>query len=170
MKAHLLFSLPPLTAEPNRSLTPPMPLSIASSILVSYIMVTSWAAVASFLVAAADMVESASIIDDSHLRLICIGGSIGGALVSWLLFASKEEQTLPRLIAGRIFASGLAGMMFSPKLAVTMQMAASSDDVLFVAGATGLCAYGVLRFIVPQVPKLVMSIITTLLGGNRNNP
>ena len=85
------------------------------------------------------------IWDDSALRLICIAGSIGGALLSILLF----PPTSARAMAGKMTASVLAGAMFTPVLLRWTNFPPDADVMLCAAGIVALLSWSVLMICVP---------------------
>src|SRR5688572_27365900 len=71
-----------------------------------------------------------NVMDDARLRLVCIAGSLGGALLSVLLFPLPRTKPL----IAKLFASGLAGLMFSPLLVRWAGLTRDTDTMLFVSG------------------------------------
>src|SRR5688572_29040340 len=57
-----------------------------------------------------EVIRAINVMDDARLRLVCVAGSIGGALVSVLLF----QMPKPKAFIAKLIGSGLAGVIFSP--------------------------------------------------------
>jgi hypothetical protein len=91
-----------------------------------------------------------SVMDDERLRLVCLGGSIGGALLSVLLFPLPKTKPL----IAKLFASGIAGMMFTPMVVRWMGLQRDTDTMLFASGVVALLGYSVLQMAVPLADRV----------------
>lgn len=115
-----------------------------------------YATLAAASAAAAATVESATsaaLLDDTHLRLICITGSLGGAVLSVLLF--PQPKTTSRTMAMKLLTSGLSGILFAPKLLTYMGWMRDTDTVLAISAIVSLLSIGVLRIAIPTYTKLI---------------
>jgi hypothetical protein len=96
-----------------------------------------------------EALQSVNVMDDARLRLVCICGSLGGALLSVLLFPLPRTKPL----IAKLFASGLAGMMFSPMIVRWDGLTLDTDTMLFVSGMVALLSYSMLQMAVPLLNK-----------------
>lgn len=90
-----------------------------------------------------------SLFDDERLRLVCLSGSIGGAIVSVGLFRPRNTQEL----AWKLTCSGLSGMMFSPMIMRYIGWPLEADHVLAASGSVALLSWGVLQMAVPLMTR-----------------
>jgi hypothetical protein len=107
------------------------------------------AAMASLLAAAHDSMPGGGIYDNSTLRLVCLAGSIGGAMVSLIIFPPRTPSI--RLLAFKFIASGLCGALFTPLVFRYLDWPIAADTVLPVSGGVSLFAIGAIRSIHAQV-------------------
>jgi hypothetical protein len=91
-----------------------------------------------------------SLVDDNRLRLICVAGSLGGAVMSVMLFQVKTNREL----AAKLTTSALAGIMFSPMLLRYLRWADLTDSILAVSAAVALLSWTVLQSAVPILANL----------------
>lgn len=129
-----------------------MPIAESSA---SLLVATCLGALASLL--AAVMPDPAAvagivIMDDSRLRLICIAGSLGGSVLSVVLFKVVTHQELARKLAG----SSLSGVIFSPIIVRYLGVAVSTDFVLVISAVTALLSWTILPTVVPLVSDLIV--------------
>lgn len=90
-----------------------------------------------------------NVMDDARLRLVCLAGSIGGALVSVLLFQLPKIKAL----VAKLVVSGLSGMMFTPILVRHLGLTLDTDTLIASSGLVALLSYSVLQAIVPVLQK-----------------
>lgn len=95
-------------------------------------------------------IETVIIWDDSGLRLTCIAGSIGGAVLSVFLF----PPTSSRAMAGKMCGSVIAGTIFTPAIMRWMGAAPDADSLLFCAGTVALTSWTVLLTLMPMLPTV----------------
>lgn len=86
------------------------------------------------------------IMDDTRLRLICIAGSLGGAVVSVMLFSVTTHKELAR----KLTVSSLSGVIFSPVIMRYIAVPASTDYVLVISAVTALLSWSALQTVVPM--------------------
>lgn len=87
------------------------------------------------------------IWNDSALRLICIAGSIGGSILSILLFPPASA----RAMAGKMTASVIAGALFTPILIRWVDIVPDADVLLCGAAVVSLLSWSILMAAVPIV-------------------
>lgn len=92
---------------------------------------------------------SLALMDDSRLRLICIAGSLGGAVLSVMLFKIDNHKELVR----KLCCSSISGVVFSPIVIRHFQMDSSTDYVLAVSAVTALLSWSLLQILIPFVTK-----------------
>lgn len=98
-----------------------------------------------------------NIIDDSKLRLICIAGSLGGAILSVGLMPpppAQSERAFIRRLALRISCASIAGVLFSPMLMRWLHIEPQTDAVLAVSGIVSLASWSVLPLVVAILTKM----------------
>lgn len=88
-------------------------------------------------------------IMDSRLRLICIAGSLGGAVLSVGLF----KFGCVRVMARKFICSSLAGVLFAPMSLRWLGWTHDIDAVLAVSGLTALMSWTVLQMAVPALTR-----------------
>lgn len=104
-----------------------------------------------------------NVMDDTKLRMVCVCGSIGGALLSVGLFPSRR----PRLMVIKFFCSAISGIMFAPWLGSKFGIPAATDAMLGWSGLVALCSYTVIqRVVVPLVEKASRRWLGIELGVN----
>ena len=124
-----------------------MPLAESSITLVIATVVGAVAAAmaASLPDASAAVTQAASLLDDSRLRLVCVAGSLGGAVLSVMLFTIQTHKEL----AQKLISSSISGIVFSPVIIRYAHLESSTDLVLAVSAVTALLSWGVLQIAVP---------------------
>jgi hypothetical protein len=121
------------------------------------ILLTACAGAAASLMAAIipeGMAHSLNIIDDSKLRLICISGSLGGAILSVGIFPPPASSGV-RGLALKISCSSISGVLFSPMVMRWMNFPIQTDEVLAIAGAVALVSWSTLQMAVPLFTKII---------------
>lgn len=101
-----------------------------------------------------------SIIDDQTLRLVCISGSLAGAVVSVLAFptVSKLSNSYDlRKMAGKFLVSTIVGVLATPILFRWFHIPYDVDFVLGTSAAVSLVSWMVLQGVVPRIEKLIIS-------------
>lgn len=86
-----------------------------------------------------------SLVDDNRLRLICVAGSLGGAVMSVMLFQVKTNREL----AAKLTTSALAGIMFSPMLLRYLRWADLTDAILATSATVALLSWSILQTAIP---------------------
>jgi hypothetical protein len=99
-----------------------------------------------------EVARALTVMDDDRMRMVCLAGSIGGALLSILLFMGDAPKARPMI--AKLFASGIAGMIFSPMAIKWANLSVDTDTLLFVSGVVALMSYSVLQKAVPLFNKL----------------
>lgn len=92
-----------------------------------------------------------NVMDDARLRLVCLAGSLGGGLLSIMIFPLPTTKAL----VGKLFASGIAGMMFSPMVMRWSSLPLDTDMLLFVSCVVALLSYTLLQGIVPMANRFI---------------
>jgi len=128
-----------------------MPLASASttSIIIAAGIIISAAAAA--LLPDPSTASALSIVDDNRLRLICVAGSLGGAVMSIMLFQVKTNREL----AAKLTTSALAGIMFAPMILRYLKWADLTDAILAVSATVAMLSWTVLQSIVPMAANLL---------------
>lgn len=101
-----------------------------------------------------------SIVDDNRLRLICVAGSLGGAVMSVMLFQVKTNREL----AAKLTTSALAGIMFAPMILRYLKWADLTDAILAVSATVAMLSWTVLQSIVPMAANLLKRKAEASLG------
>ncbi len=104
--------------------------------------------------------QSQEILDDKFLTMMCLSGSLGGGIVSVLLFSTTESR---KQQAAKFMVSGLTGMMVTPFLMRYMGWQEVSSIVLFCSGVVALLSWGVLIPTVPWMSGVITSIIQSVI-------
>ncbi len=100
-----------------------------------------------------------NILDDSKLRLICLAGAVGGAILSVALF--HKEGSSAKTLARKLTASSIAGVIMAPMVLRWSGLGFGTDAMLFVSGAVALLSWGVLMSAVP----MAVAYINKWTGG-----
>lgn len=113
-----------------------------------------------FIALAAEVLHSLGsgpiIYDAVSLRLLCLCGSVGGALVSVLIFPPKEGKGSPvRQMAIKFLASGLAAALFTPAIMRRMGIEMVGDYVLAMSGFVSIISVTLLQEVTPAVIGLI---------------
>jgi hypothetical protein len=103
-----------------------------------------------------------NVMDDASLRLVCIMGSIGGALISVLLYPLPRTKEL----IAKLVVSVIAGVMFTPMVVRWLNLSRDTDTLLFASCAVALLGYTSLQIIVPLAHKWVGGWLGVKLGGS----
>jgi hypothetical protein len=90
-----------------------------------------------------------SVMDDARLRLICIAGSLGGAVLSVGLFKLSHVRDM----AVKLVCSSFSGILFAPMVLRWIGWTRDLDAVLAVSGLTALMSWTVLQMAVPAVTR-----------------
>ena len=93
-----------------------------------------------------------SIIDDNRLRLICVAGSLGGAVISIMLFATGSHKELAR----KLTVSALAGILLTPMLLRYLTWTSQTDAILAVSAIVAMLSWSVLQTVVPMLSRMVV--------------
>ncbi len=127
----------------------PLASTSASIILAAGLGIISAAAAA--LLPDPSTASALSIVDDNRLRLICVAGSLGGAVMSVMLFQVKTNREL----AAKLTTSALAGIMFAPMILRYLKWADLTDAILAVSATVAMLSWTVLQSIVPMAANLL---------------
>lgn len=128
-----------------------MPLASTSFSLVIAASIGILSALAAALMPDPETAAALSLVDDNRLRLICVAGSLGGAVMSVMLFQVKTNREL----AAKLTTSALAGIMFAPMILRYLKLADLTDAILAVSAIVALLSWTVLQSIVPMAANLL---------------
>lgn len=106
--------------------------------------------------------EAMSIMDDGRLRTVCIIGSMGGGILSVLLYPLGT----PKELAGKIVGSAMAGMMFAPTIIQWIGWQPTTDHVLGISGAVALISWSGLQVAIPLVVNWIRSKLSPAPAPN----
>lgn len=107
------------------------------------------------------------IMDDTRLRLICMAGSLGGAVMSVMLFTVTTHKELAR----KLTLSSLSGLIFSPVIMRYLAVPVSTDYVLVVSAVTALLSWTSLQTVVPMaIGRLVAWLGVKIEQPTVNSP
>ncbi len=95
--------------------------------------------------------HAVSVMDDGRLRIACLLGSLGGGILSTLLFPLGR----PKEYAGKILGSSITGLIFSPKLMEWLHWDADLTNVVAMSGIVSLLSWSVLQPLVPLLGNLI---------------
>lgn len=129
----------------------PLASTSASIILAAGLGIISALTAAAALLPDPSSASAFSLVDDNRLRLICVAGSLGGAVMSVMLFQVKTNREL----AAKITTSALAGIMFAPMILRYLKWADLTDAILAVSAIVALLSWTVLQSIVPMAANLL---------------
>ena len=101
-----------------------------------------------------------SIIDDSKLRLICVAGSLGGAILSVGFFPPERNGNVIRGVALKLSCSSISGVMFTPAIMRWFNIEFQTDIVLACSGTVSLLSWSVLQMAVPLITRIIRGRIT----------
>lgn len=116
-----------------------------SSVLVSAVAIAAIAAAAAAV--APEVAHAVNVIDDQKLRLICVAGSLGGAVLSVGVFPPRHIRDM----AFKLMCSGISGVLFSPVLLRWLGWSVDTDVVLATSGAVALLSWASLQVGVPKI-------------------
>jgi len=128
-----------------------MPIASTSIAIVLAAGLCIISAVAAALMPDPSSASAFSLVDDNRLRLICVAGSLGGAVMSIMLFQVKTNREL----AAKLTTSALAGIMFAPMILRYLKWADLTDAILAVSAIVALLSWTVLQSIVPMAANLL---------------
>jgi hypothetical protein len=128
-----------------------MPIASTSIAIVLAVGLGIISAAAAALLPDPSTASALSIVDDNRLRLICVAGSLGGAVMSVMLFRVKTNREL----AAKLTTSALAGIMFAPMILRYLKWADLTDAILAVSATVAMLSWTVLQSIVPMAANLL---------------
>lgn len=128
-----------------------MPLASTSASIILAATIGIFSALAAALMPDPETAAALSLVDDNRLRLICVAGSLGGAVMSVMLFQVKTNREL----AAKLTTSALAGIMFAPMILRYLKWADLTDAILATSAAVALLSWTVLQSIVPMAANLL---------------
>jgi hypothetical protein len=128
-----------------------MPLASTSASIIIAAGIGIISAAAAALLPDPSTASALSIVDDNRLRLICVAGSLGGAVMSVMLFQVKTNREL----AAKLTTSALAGIMFAPMILRYLKWADLTDAILAVSATVAMLSWTVLQSIVPMAANLL---------------
>lgn len=136
-----------------------MPLAESSIPLVIAAVVCMLSTLLAAIVPDADAAQAGGIVimDDSRLRLICIAGSLGGAVVSVMLFTVTSHKELAR----KMTVSCISGIVFSPVIMRYVSLDPTTDYVLLCSAVTAMLSWTLLQTVIPMVTQKIV----TKIGG-----
>ena len=129
----------------------PLASTSASIILAAGLGIISAISAAAALLPDPSSASAFSLVDDNRLRLICVAGSLGGAVMSVMLFQVKTNREL----AAKLTTSALAGIMFAPMILRYLKWADLTDAILAVSATVAMLSWTVLQSIVPMAANLL---------------
>lgn len=91
----------------------------------------------------------ATVMDDARMRLICVAGSLGGAVLSVCLFKLGNVRDM----SVKLVSSSFSGILFAPMVLRWVGWNRDVDAVLAVSGLTALMSWTVLQKAVPALTK-----------------
>lgn len=127
-----------------------MPAAESAISLVIAAAVGMFAAAAAAVLPTPDPNAVASVMDDARLRLICIAGSLGGAVLSVGLFKMSHARDM----AVKLVCSSFSGILFAPMVLRWLGWSRDIDAVLAVSGLTALMSWTILQKAVPSLTKI----------------
>lgn len=128
-----------------------MPLASTSASIILAAGIGIFSALAAALMPDPETAAALSLVDDNRLRLICVAGSLGGAVMSVMLFQVKTNREL----AAKLTTSALAGIMFAPMILRYLKWADLTDAILAVSATVAMLSWTVLQSIVPMAANLL---------------
>jgi len=111
-----------------------------------------------------DPAGAIGIMDDARMRLICVAGSLGGAVLSVCIF----KITHVRDLSVKLVSSSFSGILFAPMVLRWLNWGRDVDAVLAVSAATALVSWSLLQAAVPLLTRAATQRIkdaTTPLSG-----
>lgn len=118
-------------------------------------------------IAAADAINGALIStpiwDKTDMRLVCLGGSTGGAFVyifiSYFLpeTAARSPQEHGMRLVAKFLSSWICGMIFTPLVFRWFHITTDADMVLGMSGVVALVATSTIHRAIPQVTAWALS-------------
>jgi len=105
-----------------------------------------------------------AILDNERLRLICIVGALGGAVLNLGLYDSPQPGIRP--MAWKVFGSCITGVIFTPVAVHWMNVTPNTDNLLAVSFLTAIVSVGLLRKVLPALSWA----IGAKLGVDVNGP
>lgn len=132
-----------------------MPAAESAVSLVIAAAVGMFAAAAAAVMPTPDPTAVVTVMDDARMRLICVAGSLGGAVLSVSLF----KLTHVRDMAVKLVSSSFSGILFAPMVLRWTGWGRDVDAVLAISGLTALMSWTVLQKAVPALTKAAMKRI-----------
>lgn len=126
-----------------------MPAAESAFSLLIAAAVGMFAAAAAAVLPSPDPTAALSVMDDERLRLICIAGSLGGAVLSVGLFKLHHVRDM----AVKLVCSSFSGVLFAPMVLRWLGWSRDLDAVLAVSGMTALLSWTVLQMAVPAITR-----------------
>lgn len=127
-----------------------MPAAESAISLVIAAAVGMFAAAAAAVLPTPDPTAVLSVMDDARLRLICVAGSLGGAVLSVGLFKLHHVRDM----AVKLVCSSFSGILFAPMVLRWLGWSRDIDAVLAVSGLTALMSWTVLQKAVPALTRM----------------
>lgn len=132
-------------------------------VLIAATAVAAMASAAAGYLAQAVPEPSIDILENHFLTLMCLSGSLGGGIVSVLLYSTTESR---RQQAAKFMVSGLTGMIVSPFLIHYMAWQKYPSLVLFCSGVVALLSWSILIPLVPWAAGVFTSLIQKKVDPN----
>lgn len=127
-----------------------MPAAESAISLIVAATVGMFAAAAAAVMPTPDPTEAIGIMDDARMRLICVAGSLGGAVLSVCLF----KLTCVRDLSVKLVSSSFSGILFAPMVLRWLNWGRDVDAVLAISGATALVSWSLLQALVPLFTRI----------------
>jgi hypothetical protein len=134
-----------------------MPAAESAISLVIAAAVGMFAAAAAAVLPTPDPAAAVSVMDDARLRLICVAGSLGGAVLSVALFKLGNVRDM----AVKLASSSISGILFAPMALRWLGWTRDLDAVLAVSGMTALLSWTVLQMAVPALARAAAKRLDT---------
>jgi hypothetical protein len=126
-----------------------MPAAESAISLIVAATVGMFAAAAAAVMPTPDPTTVASVMDDARMRLICVAGSLGGAVLSVCLFKLSNVRDL----SVKLVSSSFSGILFAPLVLRWLGWGRDVDAVLAISGATALVSWSLLQAAVPLLTR-----------------
>ena len=127
-----------------------MPAAESAIALVVAASVGMFAAAAAAVLPTPEPSAVLSVMDDARLRLICVAGSLGGAVLSVGLFKLHHVRDM----AVKLVCSSFSGILFAPMALRWLGWSRDIDAVLAVSGLTALMSWTILQMAVPAITRI----------------
>lgn len=115
-----------------------------------------FAAAAAAVLPPPDPAAALSVLDDARMRLVCVSGSLGGAVLSVCLFRLSHVRDM----AVKLTCSSLSGILFAPMALRWLAWQRDLDAVLATSALTALLSWSILQAAVPLLTRIATKRLT----------